>query len=84
MEIKRDITLMLEPLIETSREAERDKYLPNDRLLIAQIQLIYFPIYPRGGGGNREGLSLWGGWQKERRQAAEKRWREGIPNYKLR
>lgn len=46
MEIKRDITLMLEPLIETTREAEKDKYPPNDRLLIAQIQLIYFPIYP--------------------------------------
>lgn len=46
MEIKRDITYVLEPLIETTREAEKDKYPPNDRLLIAQIQLIYFPIYP--------------------------------------
>lgn len=32
MEIKRDITHMLEPLIETTREAEKDKYPPNDRL----------------------------------------------------
>lgn len=46
MEIKGDITHMLEPLIETTREAEKDKYPLNDRLLIAQIQLIYFPIYP--------------------------------------
>lgn len=54
MEIKRDIALMLEPLIETTREAEKDKYPPNDRLLIAEIQLIYFPIYPEGGKKKRK------------------------------
>lgn len=43
MKIKRDITHTLEPLIETMRETGKDKYLPNDSL-IAQIQLIYFPI----------------------------------------
>lgn len=32
MKIKRYITHMLEPLIETMREAEKDKYPPNDRL----------------------------------------------------
>lgn len=83
MEIKGDITHMLEPLIETTREAEKDKYPLNDRLLIAQIQLIYFPIYPREKKkeGKKKGLSLWKDWEKERRQAAEKKRREGILYY---
>lgn len=32
MEIKKDISRVLKPLTETTREAEKDKYLPNDRL----------------------------------------------------
>lgn len=73
MEIKRDITLMLEPLIETTREAERDKYLPNDRLLIAQIQLIYFPSYPRWWGeGNRKKVEFLG-----RRRGGRQQKRDG-------
>lgn len=62
---------MLEPLIETTREAEKDKYPPNDRLpdntnptnLFSNIPSKKDWVCGEAGG-------------KERRQAAEKKWGE--------
>jgi len=62
---------MLEPLIETTREEEKDKYSPNDRLPDSTNPTNLFSKIPRKKDwvfGETE--------REEKRQATEKKWGE--------
>lgn len=64
MEIKRDVTNMLGPLTEITREVEKDKYPFNDRFHDSTNPTNLFSYIPRRKKKRKKKkrLSLWRSW----------------------